>query len=346
MHEIEQQNVEESNFVQRNERLLGAEFLAMKANVNERLGIKVDSRQSKGAAVSDNAVGMTIGQSELHPHTYRIVDSGFRKYKPQTDIDAYAQTLSLADVKWAGSVRKDNVAAKALLNLIQNDVRAVTLKHSGQNRATDSVLDNLPSHVFAAGESGLPRIEEFRGRSCLRTWLCGIARNLAINETAKAANKINVSLNQGESGMLDPVAPEISAASIPPELSALATPLLNAVSDAVKELSPRQRIAFQLVYLVRKPQNEVARLLNCTAAAVSQNLGAARRTVAESTAQAIRKFSEHTNLKETTVQQFVLDFLMHFQLLDQPQTIENQATDPEILRDFVESFLRQYLEND
>jgi RNA polymerase sigma-70 factor (ECF subfamily) len=107
------------------------------------------------------------------------------------------------------------------------------------------------------------------GRGQFSTWLFTIAKNLAINELARATNERAIPVGEATP---EPPCDQPQ----PPEAIALRQ-RRQLLHDALQQLSVEERSAVALAYIADFELAEIARIENCTTGAIKTRLHRARR---------------------------------------------------------------------
>lgn len=129
--------------------------------------------------------------------------------------------------------------------------------------------EDVTQEVFEAVYSGIAR---FQGRSGLRVWIYGIARNIANNRLRRRAAARLVSL--------DRVPPELAPLDRGPGARAEAREALRYVRGAIAQLPADQRRMLELRHAERLAIRKIASLMHRSEDAVKSGLYRARRRLA------------------------------------------------------------------
>lgn len=172
----------------------------------------------------------------------------------------------------AASRRGEHAAFGALVERYQGVVCAVTYSRTGDQALSEDVAQE----TFLAAWR---QLDQLREPNRLRSWLCGIAKNLA----AKARKR-----TRRETPAPDDVDSELVAEGDPFEaLSTAQSERL--VGDALARVPEKYRDVLVLYYREQRPIAEIARLLDISEAAALQRLARGRQYLADGVASLVER---------------------------------------------------------
>ena len=160
----------------------------------------------------------------------------------------------------------ENVALGALFDRHHDAVRRFLARLSGTD---DRDLDDLVQMTFET----LPRAaRRFDGRSAVKTWLFGVASNVARHHVRSEIRRKRVA----EAAATDPRPDAVDGSE-----DVLQRERSQRLHDAIVALPARLREAFVLVYLENIPGAEVARLVGAREGTIWKRLHQARAQLRE-----------------------------------------------------------------
>lgn len=117
-------------------------------------------------------------------------------------------------------------------------------------------------------------IKRFRFKSEFSTWLHRIAVNVCLTHRSRSRSSTHVSLEEGVEGEIDEAHPALmtDGAGGLPDASAMSAEIADRVEDAMRTLSPRQRMVFTLKHMQGYRLREIASMMNCTEGTVKRYL--------------------------------------------------------------------------
>lgn len=161
----------------------------------------------------------------------------------------------------------ERAALGALFDRHESAVRGFLARLSGTD---DRDLDDLVQLTFEAVPRAAPR---FDGRSPVRTWLLGVANNIARHHVRSEVRRRRLS---------ESVADDLRGAAVDGAAQVLTRERDARVRAAIADLPARLREVFVLVYLEGLPGRDVAELLGTREGTVWKRLHQARARLRES----------------------------------------------------------------
>lgn len=137
--------------------------------------------------------------------------------------------------------------------------------------------EEVAQETFLRAWVHLPRFDPARAQ--FSTWLYAIARHLALHELERASHQREIPVGADEGGLLDLVA-ETSPAGDPAQRLD-ATRRAQQIRAALRELPTPDRSALALAYVHELSLADIARLEDCSVAAVKARLHRARQRLRE-----------------------------------------------------------------
>lgn len=229
-----------------------------------------------------------IPQSDLHSHTYDVVNRGHEKYKKEyADFKKYFEKLKVDHIKWAASVlENDGASVSAFMKAIQEKVAPAVVKKFDHQQFAITFADDLPSHLLIIGKkSGRPPIATYLGRSKLETWLTGIGIKRAINEQKRHGQAVGG--EDSDTEFVDSQSPDNASDEMKQteKLENLRRILYEQAKVVNQELSPKDSLVLQFAVVQRLKPAEIADCISVSRARVSQiRSSIARKVVARVTA--------------------------------------------------------------
>ena len=161
----------------------------------------------------------------------------------------------------------ESVALGLLFDRYYNPVRRFLARLSGTD---DRDLDDLVQMTFET----VPRAaRSFDGRSSVKTWLFGVANNVARHHVRSEVRRKRLS---------EAVAAQPRASAIQGDENILASERAGRLQQAISALPPKLREAFVLVYLEGVPGREVADMVGVREGTVWKRLHQARARLRDS----------------------------------------------------------------
>jgi RNA polymerase sigma-70 factor (ECF subfamily) len=196
----------------------------------------------------------------------------------ETDPAAALAALHVEDLYLACACLEHDAAALAAFERAHADDLRVVLRVDPSPAFLDEVRQQLRLHLFVR-ES--PKIAEYRGRGALSAWVRVVA--LRVAQMCKRAQLRNPAL-PGDDDKSDP-----QLAGNDPELDHIKRryerEFNEAVSEAVRSLSPRDRTVLRLNTIERLNIDKIGRLYGVHRATVAAWIAAARRSILDGTRQ-------------------------------------------------------------
>jgi RNA polymerase sigma-70 factor (ECF subfamily) len=144
-------------------------------------------------------------------------------------------------------------------------------KRLGNRADTEETVQEVFFHVFSC-------LASFRKESHLSAWVLGIARRTVANRFKKKRHP-TVPLDTEESESVELMAPLLGAVPTPHESYECRERMARIEAAAELELTPEQRLLFELHHLRHQPITDIATLLEKSEDAVKSNLYRARRVL-------------------------------------------------------------------
>ena len=155
----------------------------------------------------------------------------------------------------------ENAALGALFDRHYDSVRRFLARMSGTD---DRDLDDLVQVTFET----VPRAaKSFDGRAAVKTWLFGVAKNVARHHIRSESRRRRIS---------DAVAADPQADSVDANATVLQRERADRLHQAILSLPPKLREAFVLVYLEGVPGREVAEIVGAREGTIWKRLHQAR----------------------------------------------------------------------
>ena len=124
-------------------------------------------------------------------------------------------------------------------------------------------------------------LKNFQERSEFTTWLYRITTNVCLTHQSHKKKRTHVSLSESdnqEQGAIDPVA---QGHESNPEQQTVASDISMHVQEALRSLSPKQKMVFTLRHDEGYKLKEIASMMNCTEGTVKRHLFTATRRMRE-----------------------------------------------------------------
>ena len=166
----------------------------------------------------------------------------------------------------------DQGAFEVLLQRYDRQVLGLALRFTGNSEDARDIYQD----VFVRVYKSLPK---FEFRSSFRTWLFRVATNVCLTHQARSRKLKLVSMDEAEGEEAGRFGPVLAAGTS--ERSLLRRELSGLLSDAVGQLSPRQRLVFEMRHYQGYKLAEIATLLNCAEGTVKRHLFTATRRMRE-----------------------------------------------------------------
>jgi RNA polymerase sigma-70 factor (ECF subfamily) len=144
-------------------------------------------------------------------------------------------------------------------------------KRLGNRADTEETVQEVFFHVFSC-------LASYRREAHFAAWVLGIARRTVANRFKKKRHP-TIPLEQEEPESVDLALPLVSAAPTPHESYECRERAERIETAAAQDLTPEQRLLFELHHLRHQPINDIAALLDKSEDAVKSNLYRARRTL-------------------------------------------------------------------
>ena len=161
----------------------------------------------------------------------------------------------------------ENAALGALFDRYYDSVRRFLARMSGTD---DRDLDDLVQVTFET----VPRAaKRFDGRASVKTWILGVARNVARHHVRSEVRRKRLS---------DAVAADPQPASEDATAAVLKRERAEKLQVAIASLPPKLREAFVLVYLEGLPGREVAEIVGAREGTIWKRLHQARARLRKS----------------------------------------------------------------
>jgi RNA polymerase sigma-70 factor (ECF subfamily) len=142
-------------------------------------------------------------------------------------------------------------------------------KRLGNRADTEETVQEVFFHVFSC-------LGSYRKEAHFAAWVLGIARRTVANRFKKKRHP-TVPLEHEEPESVDLALPLIGSVPTPHESYECRERVERLEATAAKELTPEQRLLFELHHLQHHPINDIAALLEKSEDAVKSNLYRARR---------------------------------------------------------------------
>jgi len=164
----------------------------------------------------------------------------------------------------------DESAYNELVSLYQGKIYALTYNMTGNS----ADAEDLVQEIFLKGFKYIPR---FKRKSSFYTWIYRIAVNHTINFLKKRNRRTFYSLDDVDTHIEnDPDYVELSDQSGPFKEATLSE-LQKKLNDAIQELSEKHRAVVVLHDIQGVPNEEIAKMMNCSPGTVRSRLFYARK---------------------------------------------------------------------
>lgn len=168
------------------------------------------------------------------------------------------------------AAKGDQEAYNELVSFYQGKIYALTYNMTGNS----ADAEDLVQEIFLKGFKYIPR---FKGKSSFYTWIYRIAVNHAINFLKKRNRRTFYSLDDVDNHIEnDPDFVELSDQSGPFKQATLSE-LQKKLNDAIQELSDKHRAVVVLHDIQGVPNEEIAKMMNCSPGTVRSRLFYARK---------------------------------------------------------------------
>ena len=144
-------------------------------------------------------------------------------------------------------------------------------KRLGNRADTEETVQEVFFHVFSC-------LASYRQEAHFAAWVLGIARRTVANRFKKKRHP-TIPLDHEEPESVDLGLPLVSAAPTPHESYECRERVARIETAAERDLTPEQRLLFELHHLRHQPINDIAALLDKSEDAVKSNLYRARRAL-------------------------------------------------------------------
>lgn len=150
-------------------------------------------------------------------------------------------------------------AFSELVRILMNDIMALTYRMTGDKETAK----DLAQETFVAGWE---KIKTYRGEAKFKNWLLRIATNKTLNYFKKASTTYEISGDPDTS-----ISEYSSVSSSDPEAELRRKQLKKDVLQFMGQLSPQQRIVFDLRFYKQMSFNEISTVTNKAVGTVKTN---------------------------------------------------------------------------
>lgn len=163
-------------------------------------------------------------------------------------------------------------AFERLVHRYDRQVLALALRFSGNEEDAKDIYQEVFIRVYRA-------LPGFEFRSAFRTWLFRVASNVCLTHRVKASRMKTIPIDQEPGARV-----AISGAEMGGEVTeqrVVRRELNDVIQNAMGQLSPKQRLVFEMRHYHGYKLTEIATLLNCAEGTVKRHLFTATRRMRE-----------------------------------------------------------------